>query len=280
MANSDIKFGLHFFATDMVSDTRDVARAAEDHGFESLLFADHSHIPVSRDTPYRRGGDLPDHYIRTFDPLIACTAAACVTERLIVGTSICILPERDPIILAKEVATLDLMSGGRVLFGVGTGWNAEELADHGVVFSQRFAITDDRLGLIRELWTNEVAAFESPHANLRPSWQWPKPVQNPVPVMIGGDGPKSMKMAIKHRVGWYPMSTAEPLENRMAQMAGFAAEADEPVPPTTFLTRLTETADPEALQKIGVERVVLMLPVQGDAVAGVKKFASEFGIKP
>src|SRR3954451_16597233 len=132
--------GVALFATDLTSDVRDVARAAEDAGFESLFVAEHTHIPTSRRTPYPMGGDLPDEYARTQDPLVALTAAAAVTERLKLGTGVCLVVERDPIVLAKQVSTLDVLSGGRVLLGVGAGWNEEELAHHGVEAADRFKV--------------------------------------------------------------------------------------------------------------------------------------------
>src|SRR4051812_32357451 len=141
--------GISLFATDLTNDIRDVARAAEDAGFESLFVAEHTHIPVSRETPYPMAeGPLPEEYAHTLDPFVALTAAAAVTERLRVGTGICLVPERDPIVLAKEVASLDRLSGGRFLFGVGAGWNVEELADHRVTFEHRWDALRDRVRLM------------------------------------------------------------------------------------------------------------------------------------
>ena len=137
--------GLALFATDRTNDIRDVARAAEDAGFESLFVAEHTHIPTSRGSAYPMGGDLPEEYSHTLDPFVALTAAAVVTERIRIGTGICLVTERDPVVLAKEVASLDLLSGGRFLFGVGAGWNAEEMATHGVAFDQRWEVLRDRV---------------------------------------------------------------------------------------------------------------------------------------
>ncbi|HVT20012.1 MAG TPA: LLM class flavin-dependent oxidoreductase, partial [Mycobacteriales bacterium] len=137
--------GISLFATDLTNDIRDVARAAEDAGFESLWVAEHTHIPVSRETPYPNGGELPEEYSHTLDPFVTLAAAAAVTERLKVGTGICLVTERDPIVLAKEVASVDLISRGRFLFGVGSGWNAEEMADHGVAYADRWEVLRDRV---------------------------------------------------------------------------------------------------------------------------------------
>src|SRR5947208_7258696 len=180
--------GVARFATDLTSDVRDVARAAEDAGFESLFVAEHTHIPTSRATPYPMGGELPDEYARTLDPFVALTAAAAVTERLRLGTGVCLVVERDPIVLAKVVSSLDVLSGGRVLLGVGAGWNAEELAHHGVAFADRFDVLQERVELMQCLWSQEVASYSGRHERLEPSWQWPKPVQSPHPVFFCGRG--------------------------------------------------------------------------------------------
>jgi probable F420-dependent oxidoreductase len=275
-----MKIGLFLFTTDLTSDIRDVARAAEDAGFESLFTGEHAHIPVERDTPYRLGGDLPEHYVRLYDPFIALTAAGCVTEKIKLGTAICVIPEHDPISLAKKVSTVDVVTNGRFLFGVGTGWNREELADHGIVFADRFEITRDRLGMMQALWTQDEAVYDSPHATLRPSWQWPKPAQSPMPILVGGDGPKSMHIAIGCGGDWFPMATEDKLEDRMAKMQGFAEEAGARTPATTLLVRTTEDPDLDALRSIGVDRTVFMLPPRGDAVAAVREFAAKFGVKP
>src|SRR2546423_1883768 len=171
-----MNLGVALFATDLTSDIRDVARAAEDAGFESLFVAEHKHIPSSRRTPYPMGGELPAEYARTLDPFVSLMAAAAATERLRVGTGVCLVVERDPIVLAKEVSTLDVLSGGRVLFGVGAGWNVEELAHHGVGFGERWDVLRERIELMQALWTQEVASYDGRHARLEPSWQWPKPL--------------------------------------------------------------------------------------------------------
>src|SRR4051794_8755893 len=185
--------GVALFATDLTSDVRDVARVAEDAGFESLFVAEHTHIPTSRRTPYPMGGELPGEYSRTQDPFVALMAAAAVTKRLKVGTGVCLVVERDPIVLAKEVSTLDVLTGGRVLLGVGAGWNAEELAHHGVEFGDRFEVLQERVELMQALWTQEVASYGGKHARLEPSWQWPKPVQSPLPVLVGGGGGRAVQ---------------------------------------------------------------------------------------
>src|SRR3954465_8991671 len=214
--------GVALFATDLTSDIRDVARAAEDAGFESLFVAEHTHIPASRRTPYPMGGDLPDEYARTLDPFVSLMAAAAVTERLRVGTGVCLVVERDPIVLAKEVSTLDVLSGGRVLLGVGAGWNAEELAHHGVEFDDRFEVLQERVELMQALWTQEVASYDGKHARLEASWQGPKPVQSPLPVLVGGGGRRAMQLAVDLGAGWMPMPSTVKLADRLGTLGGGA----------------------------------------------------------
>src|SRR3954451_16007949 len=145
-------------------------------------------------------------------------AAAAVTERLKVGTGVCLVVERDPIVLAKEVSTLDVLTGGRVLLGVGAGWNAEELSHHGVEFADRFEVLQERVELMQALWTQEVASYDGKHARLEPSWQWPKPVQSPMPVLVGGGGRRAMQLAVDLGAGWMPMPSKLKLAERLASL--------------------------------------------------------------
>src|SRR3954465_295407 len=226
--------GVALFATDLTSDVRDVARTAEDAGFESLFVAEHTHIPTSRATPYPMGGELPGEYSRTLDPFIALTAAAAVTERLRLGTGVCLVVERDPIVLAKEVSTLDVLSGGRGRLGVGAGWNAEELAHHGVAFAERWDVLADRVRLMQALWTQDEAKYDGKHASLAPSWQWPKPVQQPVPVLVGGGGRRAMQHAVDYDGGWMPMPSPTKLAERLETLREVAVAAGKAIPPVTL----------------------------------------------
>jgi probable F420-dependent oxidoreductase len=270
-----VHLGVALFATDLTSDVRDVARASEDAGFESLFVAEHTHIPSARTTPYPMGTDLPDEYSRTLDPFVALTAAAAVTERLRLGTGVCLVVERDPIVLAKEVSSLDVLSGGRVLLGVGAGWNVEELAHHGVRFEDRWDVLRDRVKLMQALWTQDEASYDGKHAKLEPSWQWPKPVQAKVPVLVGGGGRRAMRHAVEYDGGWMPMPSQVKFADRLAELADVAAEAGKPVPPVTlYLVR----PDREVLAhyaSMGVERAVFLLPTRGDAVAAVRDIAGK-----
>src|SRR3954452_7452336 len=171
------------------------------------------------------GGELPDEYARTQDPFVALMAAAAVTERLRVGTGVCLVVERDPIVLAKEVSTLDVLSGGRVLLGVGAGWNAEELAHHGVEFDDRFDVLQERGELMQALWTQDVASYDGKHARLEPSWQWPKPVQSTLPVLVGGGGRLAMQHAIDYDGGWMPMPSKVKFADGLQRLKDMAEAA-------------------------------------------------------
>jgi probable F420-dependent oxidoreductase len=268
-----VHLGVALFATDLTSDVRDVARAAEGASFESLFVAEHTHVPTSRRTPYPMGGELPDEYARTQDPFVALTAAAAVTERLRVGTGVCLVVERDPIVLAKEVSTLDVLSGGRLLLGVGSGWNAEELAQHGVEFADRFDVLQERVELMQALWRDDVASYEGKHAHLEPSWQWPKPVQSPLPVLAGGGGRRAMQLAVDIGGGWMPMPSTTKLADRLVTLREMASAAGRPVPPVTMYAVRPDRAVVDHYAELGIERCVFLLPPRGDAVAALADIA-------
>src|SRR4051794_38637030 len=267
--------GVALFATDLTSDVRDVARTAEEVGFESLFVAEHTHIPTSRATPYPMGGELPGEYSRTLDPFVALTAAAAVTERLRLGTGVCLVVERDPIVLAKEVASLDVISGGRVLLGVGAGWNAEELAHHGVAFADRWDVLHDRVRLMQALWTQDVASYDGKHAHLEPSWQWPKPVQPALPVLVGGGGRLAMQHAVDYDGGWMPMPSKAKFADRLQRLKDMADAAGRPVPPVTLYLVRPDRGVVAHYASMGVERAVFLLPTRGDAVAAVRDIAGK-----
>ena len=198
-------YGVSMFPTRYSIGPAELARAVEERGFESLFFPEHTHIPTSRLSPWPGGADLPNEYRETFDPFLALTAAAAVTERLLLGTGICLVVERDPIITAKEVATLDLLSGGRFLFGVGGGWNREEMANHGTDPTRRFAIMRERILAMKEIWANDEAEFHGTHVDFDPVWQWPKPVQLPhPPVLVAGNGAGTIDRVLEYGDGWIP----------------------------------------------------------------------------
>lgn len=206
-----MRFGVTMFLTDQTIGPGDLARAAEERGFDSLYVPEHTHIPVSRRTPPPTGdAELRAEYRRTLDPFVALTAAAAVTERLRVGTGICLVAQRDPIVTAKEVATIDLLSGGRFVFGIGFGWNEDELAHHGVDLAERRSVARERTLAMQRLWTDQEASFDGKHVQFSASWSWPKPVQRPwPPVLIGGaGGPVLFRHIAEYGDGWIPIGGA------------------------------------------------------------------------
>jgi probable F420-dependent oxidoreductase len=249
-----VRFGLTIFPTDYAIGPAELARAAEDAGFEALLFAEHTHIPASRDTPRPGGGELPRRYWHTLDPFVALTAAAMATERLRVGTGICLVVERDPITTAKEVASVDLLSGGRLELGVGAGWNRPEIENHGTDFGHRFGIMRERVEAMREIWTKDEASYHGKHVDFDPIWQWPKPLQERLPVYIGGNGPRVEDRVLRYGDGWMPnMPEIETLGPRIAELR---SRAGKHVPVTYY------GATPENLPQLeaaGVDRALIVL---------------------
>src|SRR5437762_2734895 len=189
-----MNYGITMFPTDYSIGVTDLARACEDLGFESLFFPEHTHIPTSRRTPYPAGGDLPKEYSHTHDPFVALAMAAAVTKKIRLGTGICLVIERDPIVLAKEVASLDFLSGGRVLFGIGGGWNVEEMENHGTVFKTRWKLLRERVEAMKAIWQNEAASYRGELVRFEPIWSYPKPAQKPhPPILLGGHGEAALK---------------------------------------------------------------------------------------
>ena len=252
--------GAAIFPTDESIGPAALARAVEEAGLESFWLPEHSHIPVSRRTPYPAGGELPREYSRTLDPFVALGAAAAVTERIGLGFGVCLLMQRDPIITAKEVASLDHISAGRVLFGVGAGWNEEEMLDHGTDPRRRFGILRERVGALRAIWSEEEASYQGEHVAFEPMWSWPKPVQRPgPPVLIGGNGRGVLDRVLDYGDGWMPNAVGDParLCARMEELAGRAEGRELPV--TVFSVR----PDAESLAPFaaaGAVRAVCWLP--------------------
>lgn len=203
-----MRCGITAMCTDTSLGVVELARAVEERGFESLWLPEHTHIPTARLTPPPTGdAELPEPYRRTLDPLVALTAAAGATERLRLGTGVLLPAQREPLVTAKAVATLDLVSGGRIDLGVGFGWNREEIADHGVSFDQRRAVTREHVLAMQELWAEDEASFSGDHVSFPPTWSWPKPVQRPgVPLFLGGGaGPKLFAHIAEYGTGWLPI---------------------------------------------------------------------------
>jgi probable F420-dependent oxidoreductase len=199
--------GIVIFATDYSIRIDELARAAEERGFDSLWLPEHTHIPASRESPWPGGGDLPREYWHTHDLFVALATAAAVTTRLKVATGVCLLVERDPITTAKEVASLDALSGGRVLFGVGGGWNAEEMANHGTAFGKRWKVLRERVEAMKKIWTEDEASYDGEFVRFERIWSWPKPVQKPhPPVILGSHGSRALDRVVRYADGWLPIS--------------------------------------------------------------------------
>lgn len=198
--------GVSMFPADYAIQPIELALAAEARGFESLFFPEHTHIPASRKTPWPGGGDLPKEYWHTHDPFVALGAAAAVTRKLKLGTGVCLVIERDPITLAKEVASLDTISNGRVIFGIGGGWNVEEMANHGAEYKRRWKIVREKILAMREIWTKEAAEFHGEFVNFDPIWSYPKPVQaGGPPVLLGSQSRRVFERVADYCDGWMPI---------------------------------------------------------------------------
>lgn len=199
-------FGVMMFPTDYAIQPIELARAVEERGLDSLYFPEHTHIPASRRSPFPGGGDLPKQYWHSHDPFVALGAAAAVTKRIQLGTGICLVIERDPIVLAKECASLDMISGGRLVLGIGGGWNAEEMEDHGTDFRKRWSLMRERILAMREIWTKDEAEFHGEFVNFPPMWSFPKPVQQGgPPVLLGSEAKRCFERVVDYCDGWMPI---------------------------------------------------------------------------
>jgi probable F420-dependent oxidoreductase len=231
-----------------------LARAAEERGYESLFVTEHTHIPVSAGMVDRNGDPLPDKYRRVHDPFVALAFAAAATERLLVGTSVCLVIQHDPIVLAKEVASLDVLSGGRFVFGVGAGWNRQEMLNHGTDPDTRHGNMRERVEAMKAIWSSDEAEYHGRHVDFDPIWQWPKPLQNPMPVHIGGNGPKVLDRVLRYGDGWMPnMKELETLSPRIADLRERAGRRV----PVTYYGATPETL--ETLDGAGVDRALIVL---------------------
>ena len=200
-------FGAMMFPTDYAIQPIELARAVEERGLDSLYFPEHTHIPISRRSPWPGGGELPQEYWHTHDPFVALGAAAAATKRIKLGTGVCLVIERDPIVLAKECASLDMISGGRLVLGIGGGWNAEEMEDHGTDFRKRWSILRERILAMREIWTKDPAEFHGEFVNFDPIWSSPKPLQpGGPPVLLGSQSGKVFDRVAEYCDGWLPIN--------------------------------------------------------------------------
>jgi len=257
-------YGVLIFPTEYAIRIDELARAAEERGFESLFVTEHTHIPASRRTPFPGGGELPKEYSHTLDPFVGLTAAAAATRTLKVGTGICLIIEHDPIVTAKSVATLDLLSNGRFLFGIGGGWNAEEMENHGTAFKTRFRLLRERVLAMQAIWTRDAAEFHGEFVNFDPIWSWPKPVQKPhPPILLGGESGHTLQRVVDFCDGWFPRGrAAEAILPGLADLKARAARAGRDMK-TISVSVFGAKADEATLATYagaGITRAILRLP--------------------
>jgi probable F420-dependent oxidoreductase len=275
-------YGLNMFVTDASIRPDEVARLAEERGFESLFLAEHTHIPVSRQSQHPQGGQLSERYWHAYDPFVALTAAAMATTRLRLGTGVCLLVERDPITTAKEVASLDRLANGRFMFGIGGGWNAEEMANHGTMYRTRWRLLRERVLAMKRIWTQPEPEFYGDYVSFAPIWSYPKPLQQPhPPILLGGYGPRTFDRVVEYCDGWIPGQrdvrsgpTVTEREDPSVMLAAVhelrarvAAAGRKPESVSvTVHAAWPDRANLDALDADGVERVLLAVPSAGREV--------------
>jgi probable F420-dependent oxidoreductase len=259
-----MRVGVSYFPTDYGIDIRELARAVEERGFDSLLLPEHTHIPTSRRTPFPGGGELPKMYSHTHDPFVALSFAAAVTTKIWLGTGICLIPQRDPIVTAKCVASLDQLSNGRFLFGIGGGWNVDEMENHGARYETRFRLMRERILAMKALWTQEEASFHGAMVNFDPVWSYPKPAQRPhPPILLGGSSDYTLKRVVEFCDGWLPLArggfNAQEAVARLRQVASAAGRDFSTLSISVFAAPADEVALAEYRQA-GIQRAVLAIP--------------------
>ena len=256
-----MKFGIAIFPTDYGISMAELGPAVEDLGFDSLWVAEHSHIPASRQSRWPGGDELPKHYWHSLDPFIALTVAAAATRKLLVATGICLVIQRDAIQTAKEVASLDFTSGGRFIFGIGGGWNREEMVDHGTDFSSRWKLLREKVEAMKAIWTQDEAEYHGDMVDFGPMWAWPKPIQKPhPPIILGGSGAKILERVVRYADGWMP-NRGDVIE-RIPELEELARGAGRGHLPVSYYPK-PEAAEIERLGKAGVERCIYYVPPDG-----------------
>ena len=259
--------GVFIFDTDYSIRADELARELEERGFESLFVPEHTHIPTSRKSPFPGGGQLPKQYSHTLDPFVTLSWAAAVTTRLRIGTGICLVPQRDPIVTAKSIASLDMMSNGRFVFGMGGGWNVEEMEDHGATYRTRFAMLREHVLAMKALWTEEEASFSGEHVSFEPTWSWPKPAQQPhPPLLLGGESDYTLRRVVEYCDGWFPRGRGgfDPAVgmDRLRRTADAAGRDMASLTVSVF----GAPADAQTLEnyaQAGINRAILPLPSEG-----------------
>ena len=261
-----MEFGALMFFTDYAISAVDLAKALEERSFESVWAPEHSHIPVSRKTPFPGGGELPKRYAEAMDPFVSLTAAALATTKLKVATGVCLVQQRDPIQTAKLVASLDQVSQGRFLFGVGGGWNQDEMENHGTEYKSRFKLMRERIEAMKEIWTKDKAEYHGDMVDFDAMMSWPKPVQKPhPPVLVGGAFPQAARRAVRYGDGWCPIGGrpgASPTD-ALAQFRQMAKDAVRDPLPVTMFNPPEDEKELARWRDLGIVRAVVMLPSEG-----------------
>ena len=280
-----MEVGVFYFPTDYGIDIAELATALEDRGFNSLYVPEHTHIPVSRKSPFPGGGELPKRYSHTHDPFVALSFAAAATKRLKVGTGILLVPQHEPIVTAKAIASLDQLSGGRFVFGIGGGWNVDEMENHGARYETRFKQMREHVLAMKALWTQDEASFHGEFVNFDPVWSWPKPRQQPhPPIILGGESDHTLRRVVDYCDGWFPRTRAgfdapEQLArlHRMAEQKG-----RDPATLSTIVFGAPNDAQVlENYGKAGIDGALLAIPDKSrdEILAYLDKVAPLAGLK-
>ena len=259
-----MRVGVFYFPTDYGIDVAELARALEERGFDSLFVPEHTHIPLSRKTPFPTGGELPKRYSHTHDPFVGLAFAAAVTKKLKVGTGILLVPQHEPIATAKAIASLDQLSGGRFVFGIGAGWNQDEMENHGVRYTNRYKQMREHVLAMKALWTEEAGSFHGEFVNFDPAWSWPKPAQRPhPPILLGGETDYTLKRVVEYCDGWFPRPRggfeAATALDRLKRMAESVKRDPATLTITVFGTP-AEAATLAAYEKAGIPNALLAIP--------------------
>jgi probable F420-dependent oxidoreductase len=259
-----MQIGVFYFPVDYGIHPGELGAALEERGFESLFVPEHTHIPTSRKSPFPSGGELPKRYAHTHDPFVALSFAAAATKKLRLGTGICLIPERDPIVTAKCVASLDQLSGGRVEFGIGGGWNVEEMENHGAQYKTRFKLMRERVLAMKALWTQEEAEYHGEMVDFDPVWSYPKPMQRPhPPILLGGETDYTLRRVVEYCDGWFPRPgrgfEIEQQLKRLHQMAEKGGRDPKTISTSVFRAP-TDKAGLAEYRAAGIDRAVLEIP--------------------
>ncbi len=256
--------GAYFFPTAYSVDVVELATELEQRGFESLLVPEHTHIPVSRKTEWPGGGDLPKEYYHTYDPFVALSFVAGATKTIKIGTGICLIPQRDPIATAKSVASLDHLSKGRFIFGIGGGWNVDEMENHGAQYSSRFKLLKENILAMKQFWTEEKGEFHGEFVDFDPAFSWPKPAQRPhPPIILGGETDYTLKRVVYFCDGWLPRPRADIVDG-MARLRRVAEEGGRDLS-SISVTVFGAPPEKEKLQsydELGIHRALLRIPTE------------------